>query len=90
MIVRLRRSPALGFPDLGLGRIIAANVVPEYQRWGIGLVLLHEIVPHALKWGLQEAEFSWVMESNQLSWRMAERGGAIRTKTYRLYDRDLD
>ncbi len=71
-------------------RIIAANVVPEYQRWGIGLVLLHEMVPHALKWGLQEAEFSWVMESNHLSWRMAERGGAIRTKTYRLYDRDLD
>ena len=27
--------------------------------------------PHS-KWGLQEAEFSWVMESNRLSWRMAD------------------
>ena len=70
-------------------RIIAANVVPQYQRWGIGLVLLHEMVPAVLEWGMQEAEFSWVMESNHLSVRMAERAGTIRTKTYRLWDREL-
>ena len=70
-------------------RMIATNVVPEYQRWGIGLVLLNEIVPSATKWGVKEAEFSWIMESNRLSVGTVERGGCIRTSTYRLYDRDL-
>ena len=70
-------------------RLIAANVVPEYQRWGIGLVLLNNIEPDCVNWGMEEAEFSWIMESNKLSMRSIEHGGVVRDKTYRLYDRDL-
>jgi len=69
-------------------RVLSANVVPEYQRQGLGLVLLNALVPKALEWGIEEAEFSWVLESNSLSRRSLEKGGAIRTKTYRLYDLD--
>lgn len=69
-------------------RMLSANVLPEYQRLGIGLVLMHGIAPLAEKWGLQEAEFSWVMESNLLSRGSLEKGGAKLTKTYRLYDWD--
>jgi len=67
-------------------RAISTNVLPEYQRQGLGLVLLHGLVPKAMEWGIEEAEFSWVLESNRLSWRSLEKGGAIRTKTYRVYD----
>lgn len=67
-------------------RLVSTNVIPEYQRLGVGLVLLDGLVPKALEWGLQEAEFSWVLESNQLSRGSLEKGGAKRTKTYRLYD----
>jgi len=67
-------------------RLISTNVVPEYQRWGLGLVLLERLVPDVIAWGVKEAEFSWVLESNRLSWASLERGGAIRTKTYRMYD----
>jgi GNAT superfamily N-acetyltransferase len=67
-------------------RLISTNVVPEYQRLGVGLVLLHGLVPKGLEWGLQEAEFSWVLESNSLSRGSLEKGGAKRIKTYRLYD----
>ncbi|MEC9187634.1 MAG: N-acetyltransferase, partial [Planctomycetota bacterium] len=42
-----------------------------------------------LDWGIQEAEFSWVLESNKLSRGTLERGGAKRIKTYRLYDAEL-
>jgi len=70
-------------------RVLSANVVPEYQRQGLGLVLLNALVPKALDWGIEEAEFSWVLESNSLSRRSLEKGGAIRTKTYRLYDLDV-
>ncbi len=69
-------------------RVISANVVPEYQRWGVGLVLMSGLVPKILEWGMQEVEFSWVLESNQLSRGSLERGGAVLNKTYRLFDRD--
>jgi GNAT superfamily N-acetyltransferase len=67
-------------------RLISTNVVPEYQRMGVGLALMAALAPQGLKWGLQEAEFSWVLESNSLSRGSLEKGGAKLTKTYRLYD----
>jgi len=67
-------------------RVISTNVLPEYQLLGLGLVLLDGLVPKALEWGIEEAEFSWVLESNALSRGSLEKGGAKRIKTYRLYD----
>ncbi len=67
-------------------RLISTNVLPEYQRWGVGVVVLARLVPDALKWGISEAEFSWVLESNHLSYKSLKRGGAKLTKTYRIYD----
>ena len=67
-------------------RMIATNVLPEYQRWGVGLVLMSRLVPEVLKTSVEEAEFSWVLESNNLSRKTLERGGAKLTKTYRIYD----
>ena len=71
-------------------RLISTNVIPEFQRWGIGLVVLNRLLPDILDWGIQEVEFSWVLESNHLSRATLERGGAIRTKTYRLYDYEFE
>ena len=67
-------------------RLISTNVLPEFQRWGLGLVVMSRLVPEVLKWGIQEAEFSWVLESNHLSYKTLQRGGAKLTKTYRVYD----
>jgi GNAT superfamily N-acetyltransferase len=70
-------------------RMISTNVLPEYQRMGVGLVLLDAMVPQALKWKLEEAEFSWVLESNSLSRGSLEKGGAVVDKVYRLYDKPI-
>ncbi len=67
-------------------RLLSANVVPEFQKWGLGLVLLNRLLPNALEFGIEEGEFSWVLESNHLSYASLKRGGAEITKTYRLYD----
>jgi len=67
-------------------RAISTNVIPEYQAWGVGLVLHAALVPRLYDWGMEEVEFSWVLESNHLSKRTLERGGALITKNYRLYD----
>jgi hypothetical protein len=69
-------------------RVISTNVLPEYQLLGIGLVLMSGLVPAAIEWGIQEAEFSWVLESNSLSRGSLAKGGAKIYKTYRLYDLD--
>ena len=69
-------------------RVISTNVIPEYQLQGVGLVLLDSMVPQGLEWGMEEAEFSWILESNSLSRGSLEKGGAKRVNTYRLYDLD--
>lgn len=70
-------------------RALSTNVVPEYQRWGLGLVILRHLVPKIREFGIEEAEFSWVLESNHLSRATLEKGGAQLTKTYRLYDGEV-
>ncbi|MEX2173165.1 MAG: N-acetyltransferase [Pirellulaceae bacterium] len=67
-------------------RLISTNVLPEYQKWGLGMVIASRLVPDARVWGIEEAEFSWVLESNKLSFGTLKRSGAKITKTYRLYD----
>ncbi|NOY40376.1 MAG: N-acetyltransferase [Planctomycetes bacterium] len=67
-------------------RLISTNVLPQYQSWGIGIALVSRLVPDALAWGIQEAEFSWVLESNDLSYKTLKKGGAKITKQYRIYD----
>ncbi len=70
-------------------RMVSNNILPEFQRWGLGLVAADRMLPDCLARGILDCEFSWVLESNQLSRGSLERGGAKRTKTYRLYDRSL-
>jgi hypothetical protein len=70
-------------------RLMSTNVIPEYQKWGVGLVALSRLVPDILSWGIEEAEFSWVLESNHLSYKSLKRGGAILSKSYRVYDRPV-
>lgn len=67
-------------------RVVSTNVVPKYQSWGVGVTLAYAMLSPALKFGLREAEFSWVLESNNLSRKSLEKGGAVRYKTYRVYD----
>jgi GNAT superfamily N-acetyltransferase len=67
-------------------RLVSTNVIPEYQKWGVGLVIASRIVPDARAWGIKEAEFSWVLESNKLSFGTLKRGGAEITKRWRIFD----
>lgn len=76
----------LGRKKLKRVRLISTNVAPQYQRWGLGIVLLGRMVPGCREWGIEEAEFSWVLESNKLSRGSLERGGLVSDKTFRIYD----
>jgi len=71
-------------------RLITTTVLPEYQRWGISLGLMGRLIPDVKRWGIEEGEFSWVLESNHLSYKTLKRAGTKITQTYRLYDRAID
>ena len=71
-------------------RVISANVIPEYQNWGVGITLARGLIEPVLAHGVKEVEFSWVLESNDLSRKTLEKAGAKRYKTYRLYEKSLE
>ncbi|MDR2643093.1 MAG: GNAT family N-acetyltransferase [Planctomycetaceae bacterium] len=75
--------------DIKSIRIISTNVLPEYQMMGLGMLLLNAMVPKILENKITDAEFSWVLESNSFSRGSLEKGGAIRTKTYRVYEKQI-
>ena len=70
-------------------RMVSTNVLPEFQGWGVGVCLALGMLQPSLAFGVNAAEFSWVLESNNLSRKTLEKGGALRYKEYRVYDRDL-
>ena len=70
-------------------RVITVAVKRGYQRLGIGGVLYPAIARKAYEKGFTEAELSWVAESNSVMNKIANRVGAIRNKTYRLYEKQL-
>jgi GNAT superfamily N-acetyltransferase len=70
-------------------RIVSTNVLPEYQSWGVGVCLARSMLQPALDHGVTKCEFSWVLESNDLSRKTVEKGGAVRYKTWRVYDKEL-
>ncbi|MDR1923257.1 MAG: GNAT family N-acetyltransferase [Planctomycetaceae bacterium] len=71
-------------------RVISTNVLPEYQMMGLGMLLLNAMVPKILENKITDVEFSWVLETNHFSRGSLEKGGAIRTKTYRVYDKPIN
>jgi hypothetical protein len=53
------------------------------------LLIASHLLPEVKAWGIVEAEFSWVLESNSLSYGTLKRGGAEITKTYRIFDYEI-
>jgi GNAT superfamily N-acetyltransferase len=71
-------------------RLLLLGVLPEYRSVGLFPLLIIELQRH-LKASPQyrRAEFSWVLEDNRAINRPVERLGAVRYKTYRIYQKAL-
>lgn len=72
--------------DIKRVRVLAINVLPEFQRLGVGLVLMKALTPAAIALGIEEGEFSWVLETNDLARLGLEKAGAKIYKTWRIYE----
>ncbi len=70
-------------------RLILFGVAPEYRKRGVDAVLMASNQRAALELGYREAEFSWVLEDNELTKRPAEMMGGRPYKRYRIYRKDI-
>ncbi|OWY21830.1 hypothetical protein C7N43_28640 [Sphingobacteriales bacterium UPWRP_1] len=71
-------------------RIIIMGVLPEYRQRGIDAVMYYDIVKRGREMGMEYGEASWILESNTMMTRSAERvlnGTAY--KKYRVYEKAL-
>jgi hypothetical protein len=67
-------------------RVVATNILPNFKRWGLAPALIGRISRIALSMGAQKLEFSWIAQSNPLSFGTIENGGAQRSKTLKVYE----
>jgi hypothetical protein len=70
-------------------RVITLGVKEHYQQSGIGGSFYLETFERGVKAGYQAAEFSWVLEDNNLMNRAAKLLGGDRYKTYRVYSKKI-
>ncbi|MET9890223.1 GNAT family N-acetyltransferase [Streptomyces sp. NPDC006465] len=71
------------------GRLMALGVVEEYRNSGVLPVLLAETERTVRRLGYESVEISWVLEDNKPALRSLRAVGCHRTKTYRIYRREL-
>lgn len=70
-------------------RLMLFGISPEYRRRGVDAVLMASNHRAALDLGYREAEFSWVLEDNELTKRPAEMMGGRPYKKYRIYEKEI-
>jgi hypothetical protein len=77
--------------EINQGRVIAIASLPEFQRKMVPLALTYLGLRGGQLKGkpYQRAELSWVYEDNFPSRRLIEASGAVRYKTYRIYEKEI-
>lgn len=70
-------------------RVMLLGVVPEFRRRGVEGLLYIETFRRGLRKGYEQAECSWILESNPLMQHGIEAMGGKRYKTYRIYETSL-
>jgi len=70
-------------------RLITLGIKQGYRRRGIDAVLYLDTIRIARELGYEGGEISWTLEDNHLVNRAIESMGGRRSKTYRIFERDL-
>jgi GNAT superfamily N-acetyltransferase len=70
-------------------RTALMGVLPSYRGKGIDALLHQKSIDNGLQFGFDTSELSWILETNTEMIRVAEKIGGKRTKTYRMYRKEL-
>ena len=70
-------------------RMIMLGVHPDFRGKGLELLLVRNIVAQGMAKGWNKAELSWILEDNEAIIQTMLEAGCRRSKTYRIYQKDL-
>ena len=70
-------------------RVMLFGICPEYRKRGLDAVLMASNNRTALELGYTEAEFSWVLEDNEMTKGAAAMLGGRPYKRYRIYEKEI-
>lgn len=85
-ILRVLRNRSRGT----LLRLFAFGIVPKFRKIGIDTVMYHESFRYARTFNrFETCEVSWLLENNDLVIRAGESMGGHKTKTWRIYSRQI-
>jgi len=70
-------------------RFILLGVLPAYTGRGIAVLIAHHIAELARRRGFKRGELSLVLDSNRKAQKVIEAFGAIKFKTFRLFEKEL-
>jgi len=70
-------------------RLITLGICQEHRKKGFEAVLFAEAIQHAVKTGYQWAEYSWILEDNELTKRAVRLMSGKLYKIYRVYQKAL-
>jgi GNAT superfamily N-acetyltransferase len=71
-------------------RTMLMGVVPEFRGRGVDATLIDRAMQNGAAIGYEYCELSWVLEDNEPMNSLAEKVGAWRYRTYRVYEADID
>jgi GNAT superfamily N-acetyltransferase len=67
-------------------RVLALGVVEEYRTAGVAAGFYAALIRNGRRLGYDRSEMSWILEDNVLMNRSLEALGAMKYKTYRIYE----
>ena len=70
-------------------RMIMLGVHPDHRSRGLELLLVKHVVDNGVKKGWNKAELSWMLEDNKAIISVIEEAGCYKTKTYRIYQKNI-
>ncbi len=70
-------------------RVMALGLLPEFRHRGLDVILYAETARRGLDAGYEEAEFSWILETNQKMNQALEGIGGRVSRRHRLYEWSL-
>ena len=76
-------------PRIDWGRLVVMGIKDGYRRRGIDSILFVETFRGAQKLGWRGAEIGWTLDDNVMVNRAIETMGGVKTKTYRVYSKEL-
>ncbi len=71
------------------GRLLLFGIVPEYRNKGVDALLFREVHRGLIKAAFKRVEFSWILEDNGATIKIAELFGGILYKRYRIYEKRI-